>query len=406
MPHRKWIGLFLLFIALVSAHPSIAQVKSWQLTVTWVENGNLMVWKEAEAIGQELANGDVNYPYIAPDGKHVAFTRGFLPDELWVIEENGAGEQKMVDASLFTPGDGTPLLAQINWVNDSTILFNTLRQNAIGLQPQNDLWRADIQTGETTVILDANEGGSFSISPDRKTVAVIYPGHYAEPNGRIRLVNVDTLVWQDIFTFMGVSSGSESAFYPEMFWEADSSAVRVAIPDKDLVYDDINTSPTDLWRVTVDGQSEQISSVQASFFGQPHWSSDGNNLTYLQRTGEATSNQFALMVSDSNGRNAAEYARGEAGKIGSPVWIQGTDQFVYAYDAPGTYWIGRVGSPPHRLSENFLSLRFVDTTSYLYTTNQANGFELRYARLDEGHSTLIAAGQSVVLFYDAQITHD
>jgi dipeptidyl aminopeptidase/acylaminoacyl peptidase len=406
MPHRKWIGLFLLFIALLSAHPSIAQVKTGQLTVAWVENGSLMVWKEAEATGQELVSGDVNYPYIAPDGEHIAFARGFLPNELWVIEENGAGEQKVVDASQFTPGDGTPFLAQISWSNNSTIFFNTLRQNAFGLQPQNDLWRVDIQTGETTIILDANEGGSFSISPDRKTVAVIYPGRYAEPNGRIRLVNVDTLVWQDIFTFTGISSGSEAAFYPEMFWEADSSTVRVAIPDKDLVYDDINAPPTDLWRITVDGQSEKIGSVQASFFGQPHWSSDGNNLTYLERTGEATSNQFALMVSDGDGRNAAEYARGEAGKIGSPVWIHGTDQFVYAYDAPGTYWIGRVGSSPFRLSENFLSLRFVDATSYLFITTQANSFELHYARLDEDHSTLIAAGQNVLLFYDAQITHD
>jgi hypothetical protein len=280
-------------------------------------------------------------------------------------------------------------------------LFNTLLQTATGLQPQHDLWRINIQTGETRPLLEAGEGGSFS--PNLQTVATIYPGTYGEPNGRIRLLDMHTLEWRDALTFTGVSTGTESPFYPEVFWEDDSSALRVALPDKDLIYDDVNGPPTALWLLPVDGDGEQIGSVPASFFGQPRWSSDGTSLTYLQRVGEATSNQFALMVADGNGQNAVQYAMGEAGNIGSPVWVRGEQVFVYAFEAPGTIWIGSVKDAPRLLGENLINLQFVDSRTYFYASNLGNGFELRYARLDEVEMVKFATLHDGLPLYDARV---
>src|SRR5262249_58247197 len=62
-----------------SATPAPATVRPLPpagLTVAWVENSNLMSWQESTASPRRVASGGVIRAYVAPDGQHVAYTRG------------------------------------------------------------------------------------------------------------------------------------------------------------------------------------------------------------------------------------------------------------------------------------------------------------------------------------------
>jgi hypothetical protein len=403
MPHRNLVGILFILLALnISA--VVRAGDSAVIAVAWAENGTLTMWKQGDSAPQILASDAIIRPFLSPDGQHIAFVRGdgVLASSLWIIQADGDNEREIVGSEHLT-ADEPPYIAQVTWLDDETLYFNTLRKTTINLQPQNDLWRANISTGEVQQVLDAGEGGRFSISPNREQIAIIYPGIYGQPTGRIRLLDPVSLVLEDKLEYAGISTGAEYPFYPEVFWEDDGSALLVAIPDKDLVYDDVNSPPTVLWRLPAAGEREQIGSVPASFFGQPRWSSDGTTLTYLQRIGEPTSNQFALVVADGNGREAVEYDSGQAGFIGQPVWIPGTRQFVYGKDAPGSFYLGAEGEPPRHLGDGLFSLQLVDSTDYIYATPTSDGLELRAAKVDGTASTVIGLLLSNTFVYNVRI---
>ncbi|MBZ0277140.1 MAG: hypothetical protein K8I60_13400, partial [Anaerolineae bacterium] len=260
-------------VAPTATSPAAEVDSAVPLVVAWVENGSLIVWQAGEAQPRRVASGGVIRPYLAPDGAHIAYTRGPAgsPESLWVVDSAGQAEQELVPNDRLRPfQNGKPVIGDVAWLDDTVLYFNTGQIYATGQERQDDLWRANTHTREVVLILPRTEGGSFSISPDRQQIAVVYPGTYGQRDGRIRLVDpLGQEEGRNLLFFTGVSTGAEYKFYPELFWEADSAALRVAIPDPDLVYDDVNSPPTDLWRLSVDGSREHLGSVTASFFGLP-----------------------------------------------------------------------------------------------------------------------------------------
>ncbi len=395
MPYRMRILVLTLFLILLTGTLPSTVAANHQLVVAWVDDGNLWLWREGDSTPQTLAKGDVTRPYLASDGQQVAFTRGGIPPtSLWLVGADGQDERQLTRSADM---DGLSL-AQIAWEGSDIVYFNTVRSDSLGFQPQNDLWRVNITTGAVESLRPFDQGGSFSISPNGQSAIVVYPGAYNELTGRIRLLNLNTLEQTDLLSFYGVSTGAQYAFYPEVFpevfWQDDFSAIRVAIPDPNLIYDDVNSPPTVLWQLSTEGESEHLGSVSASLFGQPRWSDDASQLTYLRRMGDITSNQFELMIADGSGQNATTYANGEAGELGSAHWLPGVNQFVYIRDQPGHFWLGEMGKPPRRLAFLASNLQFVDSTTYVYATAPSSPFELRVATLSDPTGNLIASVQN------------
>ena len=383
------------------------------LTVAWADNGDLMVWRAGdEAPPRRIASGGVIQPYLAPDGEHVVFTRGpqGQPETFWVVDFLGTAEQELVDAGdVRVLSGGQPLIGDVRWFDESALYFNTVHAFEHGVEAQNDLYRANVRTREVALILPRTEGGQFAISPDREHIAVVYPGTYGRQDGRISVIDPLALEpARNLLFFVGVSTGSEFGFYPTIHWRRDSSSVLVAVPDKDLVYDDINSPPVTLWELPVDVPSNRaiIGSVPATFFALPGWSSRGEHVVYMQRVGQVTSNEFELHLASADGSDTEVYASGQASTISAPQWIAGTDTFVYVQGNPGEYWLAGPGLAPQRLpngSETMFLPRFLDGTVYVFVRDAEESPQLRYARLDQidSPSSLIAPLSGLSPGFDA-----
>ena len=413
MPYPKLIFTFT--ILLIFSIPTTAQDATPSptdgrlpdnLVVAWVEKGNLFARTGADVPVQLTTTRDAIAPYLSPDGRRVAYLHGDngLPTGLSLVDFSDGKVHDLVIPKNLSTGINDPLLiSQLGWLDHSSLYLNTAQNTSFGQDRRDDLWRINIQTGEVTLLLPPGEGGAFSISPNQKWIAVISAGTYDHGAAHIRLIDAATGSLQEILSFPAVSTGSEYRFYPQVFWEADSRAFRAAIPDKDLIYDEVNSPPVVLWHFGVDGSSEKIGSVSASFFGLPSWSDDGNHLAYLRRAGEVTNNQFDLFLADGDGDNPVKYASGEAGSFGFPIWIPNSMQFIYAQGEPGTYWLGSLDVQPVRLAEQMFNLTFLENQQIVYASAPVSPFELRYTHVGDDQSVLIATLANQFPVFDAII---
>lgn len=412
MPLR-WIGL-LLFLLAACTPPAPgpaptaegSSAPGQRLVVAWVEGGNLMVWSQGEELPRRVASGGVVQPFIAPDGRHIAFTRGpgGRPETLWVVDLAGRAEQMLA-------GGGTPrstagaLIADVGWLDGAVLYFNTAAQSPLGLDPHNNLYRANIRTREVALLLGPGRGGRFVISPDRQRIALVYPGTYGRQDGRISVTDPLARIGpRSLLFFVGVATGAEYAFYPELHWLPDSSALLVAIPHRDLIYSETEPDPplTQLWRLPADnpGGRTLLGGVRASFFGLPRWSDEGGLLLYMQRV--PGSNSFRALAALANGDEPAEYATGEAGALEPARWLPGEGRFVYTQGSAGTVWLGSYGMAPQRLTDE-VAYRplFVSAEMYVFITPQAmaaDGFQMRYAQVGQASQPIGPAGSALPVF--------
>jgi Tol biopolymer transport system component len=385
-----------------------------RLVVAWVDAGSLIVWQQGEALPRRVASGGVIQPFIAPDGKTVAFTRGpaGAPDTLWVVDINGTAEQKLVgDGRPARYQEGAQQIGDVVWLDGSVLYFNTLTQGTPAFIPVHDLYRANARTREVVRLLNPGEGGRIHISPDQSQLAVVSAGTYGKQDGRIRVL--DLLAQNeptDLLYFVGVSTGAHYAFYPPIHWLPDNSAILTVIPDKDAIYSDTATAeeapPVRLWRLPIANPSERelIGSVNASFFGLPRWSDDGAYTLYLQR--RSKTNTFDVLLADRNGENPQPFTNGEAGEIEQPRWIPGTTQFVFAQGNAGQVYLGSLDTAAALLSEEVVfAPQFVSTTQYVFATTAAvaaDGIQMRYATIGQASQFIGAAGARIPLF-DARL---
>jgi hypothetical protein len=384
------------------------------LTVAWMQNGDLYVWQQASGETRRTTSGGVVRPYVAPDGRHIAFTRGpqGIAESLWVVDADGTAEQQIANHdNIHYSGSGRVLIGQVAWLDNQVLLFNTLEQTETSITARDDLYRVDVQTRETALLLVPGEGGAFSISPDRQHIATVYPGTYGTQDAVIRITDPLARATDELLFFVGVSTGASYKFYPELYWTPDSSAVLVAIPDADLIYDESAAPPTTLWRLPIATPSARdiIGTLQTSFFGLPRWSSNGEQMVYLRRAEGATDNTFELYVAAGDGTNPVLYASGEIGTLEPARWLHATETFTYVQN--GVLWLGSANNPPQRLpnaDELVISVMFTESPLYVFTSFGQNGAELRYARLDDraSPSLLIAAVSDAALVFDGVVSDE
>lgn len=387
---NRWLAYLILCLLVAACNPSQPEraASAGELTVAWVQGGDLYVWRAGDD-PHTAASGNIVRPLLSPDGARIAFTRGGQGETLWVVEADGSNERQI---------DAPPLIGQVAWLDGETLYFNTLESNPLGPIPREDLHRADISTGEITPI---QPGGNFSISPDGEHIAVVHAGEYGEENGRIQVI--DPLAERDsvdALDFPAVSTGATYRFYPRIQW-ADSETFWVAIPHPDAIYNDgkPDAPQVALWRLSVDGTREQIGAAGASFFGLPRWSADGGALVYLQRI--ETPNQLALYTADGDGSNPVQVARGEVGTLQPPLWLGESRRFAYIHG--DALWLGEPGEEPERWLDSVLGEPVVAGTWIVFAAGRDETFELRYARIDgqDDASTLIADTGSAPVVFDA-----
>jgi hypothetical protein len=380
---------------------------SWQsvtpaagsLTVAWVEYGDLLVWHQGDSAPAKIASGDIQAAFLAPDGEHIVYLRNFTtPSEsLWVIARDGSNNREIT----VDKAPDELVTGYIAWLDASTFYFNTIRGTDAGAVYSDDLWRADVTTATAQQLLPPGEGGRFTISPDKRHIVLVRPGVYDSTEGQISLINPDGGDRQELLSFPAVSTGAEYLFYPLIFWQADSSAFHVAIPDKDLIYNE-SSGMTTLWRLGIDGSQQQLGNLQASFFTQPQWSSDGNFVVYARRVGEADSNQFEIATASGDGSGATAYTAGLAGALQLLGWLPDANQFLYAQGEFGMFWLGIPGEPPQALPGRIFMRKFITDSSYLYVDLSTNPLELRYTDLHHpGISTLLTTVDVFFLNFDA-----
>lgn len=415
MPYPKWICLFVLILvtsvvvtAQDSPPPSAPHQLPDNLVVAWVEDGSILAQTGNNAPVSLAVGANPLRPYVSRDGSHVAYLHGDndIPSSLSVVGLADNTIHHLVAAADLAAGDDAPLnLSQVGWLDSSTIYLNTMRQLSYGQEQREDLWRINLQTDEIAMLLAPGEGGAFSFSPDRKWIVVMSAGEYDHEDAQLHLMNAKTGDVRNVLSFPAVSTGSEYSFYPEVAWQSDSGAFRVAIPDRELIYDEVNKSIT-LWRIPVDGSAEQIGQLSASFFGLPRWSGDGQHIVYLRRVGDPTANQFDLMLADRNGDNPIQYASGEAGSLGAPDWIPDLTEFIYAQGEPGIYWSGSPNTQPVKFPESMFAPIFLSGGQVVYASAPVSPFELHYTQPGTIQSVPIASVNNPNPIFDAVLTAD
>ncbi len=386
MPYPLVIAALLL--ALIVAQPADPGV-----VVALVRDGNLYLINDASGESVIFAGGDVIRPYLAPDGLRAVFTRGPVgaAQALWLDERLAGGQpaRELLSELPPTRGEGgLVLIDQVAWLDDTTLLFNTYRLYPVGRLPGEDLWSLRVRDGG--VLRRISGCGTFTLSPDRAWVACVQPGTYGGEAGTVRLVHLASGDAVETFSYQAVSAASDMPFIPAAQWAADSTALHVAVPDPDLVYDD-GALLTTLYRLGIDGAQQTLGTVQASFFGQPVWSPDGSELLYMRRTGGATSNALELVSARGDGTDAQVYAAGEVGLLELPRWLPGGGRFVYAQGAPDRYWLGQRGQPPNALPSPIFAPVFLDNQRYLFTVQDGEQYALRLAIIGENSARTLAA---------------
>jgi hypothetical protein len=385
---------------------SSLQTAEQTLVVAWAESGNLLVWQTGESLPRRIASGGVVRPYIAPDGEHILFTRGpnGAPETLWVVDTAGTAEQQLVGERPrgYVPGENQ--LGDVVWLDATIFYINTLAQRAPFFEPRNDLYRGNIRTREIALIRSAGEGGRIFTSPDGQSLITVYHGSYGEQDGLIQVLDPLGQSSDNLLFFVGVSTGSEYAFYPSIHWLPDSSAVLVAIPDADLIYGDTDENTevpfTRLWRLPLANPSERelLGSLRLSFFGLPRWSSDGSAMTFLRRSG---TNEFSAYLADGRGENEILLYTGIAGQIEQPTWIENSNRYYYAQPNPDnslSYYLGGIGLEAVRLSEeSMFTLNFVSPENYVYVAQGEGRLELRYGQIG-GESQFIGSLSTLPVF--------
>jgi hypothetical protein len=327
-------------------------------------------------------------PYFSPDGERIAFTRGTQgqAETLWAIRSDGTEAQELVAQGRLQPyREGAPLIAEVAWLDNDTLLFNTAQAYSWGMERQDDLYRVDLDTDELTRLFPRGEGGAFSISPDRRFVAIVYPGASGSVQGRIRLYDPVGLSIKQVLSFEGATAAGLEPYYPTVDWSPDSASVYTAIPAWTLPeYQPVtaNLSVT-LWRLQIDDEAQRAGVVQAHPAGLPRWTANLAHTVYLRAPDSLmATDTLELVYADTNGANGQVVAQVEGGGADFAFYpVANAPSFVYR--SLGAFWWIVPDGAPQPLAEAE-SIAITDTSLYVYVTSSDGQTELRYHGLGAG----------------------
>lgn len=348
--------------------------------VAYVRDGNIYLW---HANGEEqplTTNGGVEQVNLSPNGQQVAFIRN---GHLWVTGSDDSGERQLTDDETFAGIDLSAIsdnavgirVYETAWVpGTNSLLFNTSPQLAgPGLLLSDDLWRADLDSGQVTNLRAPGEGGSFVISPDGRHVALVTPG-------TISVMNLGSTDVQQVMTYSPVLTYSEFQYYARPVWAPDGSVLRVAIPPADPLG---NPEPTSIYELYPNGNPPQLLGQVTIFMAQNHanvaLSPDLSQLAIIQQEveGVGPGNLYLAPLGQELGEPAqVADAAGEildwspdGRRLAFSQVSGGTPRLMILTPGVGTQLVGSGEAA-------VLGLQWIDADQFVYVQNSPSGWDL------------------------------
>lgn len=378
----RWVILCMMTIGIIA--PTHAQEND--VLITWTINGELYRWQAGDEQPELLASNGAVTPYLSPDGSQIAFTAGDnrLPQSLWLMNDDGVRELVNTDIS------GDSVLAEIEWANENTLYYNTTQITPpFGANPQNDLYRVEVVTGETTPIFTKNEGGAFSISPDGQWIAIVHPGEFdplGDPivDGTIRLYEPRTETITPVLSFPPVVTNSHQQFYPDINWIPDSIAFYTAIPPGNLYIEPENPdAKTDIWRGDVNGSSEITGSIPFGYYSLPIWSASRERFIYILFPPSATLNNIVYISSADTSIQSPLFES----RIANFRWGQSGKRFLHGDEL--NLIVGEIENPNlFSLQTSYLDAILLDDNTLIHTSTNGNDIFLHITRFSDDGSNV------------------
>jgi hypothetical protein len=244
-------------------------------------------------------------PSLSPDAKFIAFLDEAISTDsdvpyrvLWLASTDTGSARPLVQPEALEPfvePNTIPLLDVFAWApNGLEVLFNTKRflEGPPGAWPNFDLFSADV-SGTIDRPAIAGDGGSFTPSPDGRSVAVA-------TTSTIAVIDLLTSERRTLLQFDPFLMPCECYRIPHVTWTPDSRSILVSIPPADLLFPDAyKGQPEQAWLLPLDGAPRVV--FEAAPLGDQlsmvSFSPDASRLAYLQ-TSEACRDQGALHVLD------------------------------------------------------------------------------------------------------------
>ena len=359
-------------------------------------DGNLLTWEEGGSPVTLVSSGDVDDAVISPDGEWITFTRtsaDFINISLWAIRFDGTNEHVLVTHAEFM---GMPLHPAISsdgvstvapWLmkfvpGTHTLAFMTRPIfEGPGFFDNKDLWLVDVETSTRSALLAAGQGGHYYYSPDGSQIALVTPTD-------ISLINADgSNRRSSILVYPIVATYSEYSYHAFPKWAPDGSFLRVVIPPPDPLGDPI--ALTNLYHLPIDGSPAiLLGSLNMLPLDEGQYSPDLSHLAFLQPIGALGDNNRALIISNFDGSDPVEIARGSLSFI---AWAPDSNHFAFGNTSPRAVSLGQLNAAGTTLVDANPAgdLRWISANRYFFFYQVEPEWQLRLGTLGNP-STVIA----------------
>lgn len=345
------------------------------IRVTFLAETGIQLWdEESGKVDTLFAATDVTGLKISHDHQLVAFTRR---DErgrvsLWVMDADGRHPRQLLSPEQFlamnlsASKDFAVNPYHIVWrPGTHQLAFSTLSIPAGDGMPDvfHELRVVDADSGSCATLLDDDDGGSFSYSPNGDAIAVV-------SDTAVSLIGADgTVIAKDIVTFPALGI-TDDYHHPPVIWHADAQLFTFALINTTdsltAVYDPDVTST--IWRVSVDGSASEMATLAGMSLG--HTFSPDLEQTAFMRASARDTPQREMHIADVHGAWDTVYREDDALTV--PQWMPGGDGADFLYYHDGEPFLGRLCHTPESLQP--LSSRsvfvhhisWVDDQRYLY----------------------------------------
>lgn len=346
---------------------------------------------EGDALPRALTSGPGDsVPILSPDGRWVVYRREVPPGpsqlprfELRVIGADGTQERALLPVDELPGEMGAPIESevlvlldqlplQVVWFPDSSgIAFNTHIEYGYGLATHDDLWQADLDSGELTQLLADGQGGAFAFSPNGEYIA-------AGGTTSVGLMRADGSDWRTVFTFDRVNTASEYAYLPRPAWAPDSSYALVAVSSSEPFGPDPAGT---IWRIPIAGDAVELVTLPGEFLfptmSDAMWSADRTQMAYTVGV-DLSSGVRDLVIANVDGSGATTYASGD---IEFLSWAAEGSRFAYSQDMRSTALVGQSGRDPLPLTmpgadARLMTVHWVGADTLVYTVVEDSSFSI------------------------------
>ncbi len=355
--------------------------------------------------------GTVSNPAISSDGAFVAYMVNLINGtaQLWVVNVTGLGSGTSPEPRLLAGPDqvssGDPNVAvsplSFAWQPGTHSLFFNTRftllsgEQGPGEHSNNDLWKADADSGQVINFMSRNSVGRFFLSPDGKHIALSLPQ-------AVGLVGADGSNFNLPLNFPFISTYSEYEYKPEILWSATNAFFYVVVPSADPLAGDASAA---LYRVALDGTTQTLGVLSGNFvFGgsvAPAISPDGQFVIY-SRTAQDNTASLHLARIDGSGDVVIDQQPPSAAFTGYG-WAPDSNHFAYAVTPSGGGFLAPVEGPLQAFVSNaqIASLKWYGGTSFAFV-GQVNGQWGLYAQTIGGEPRLLVSGLDQNAMFDVR----